>query len=578
MKRSTCCAICLGPAGWGVTQLREAQQALDIRSRQPSYRIVPVKLPGCRDDDWGHLFGVGNLPPFNWVEFRSPAADEARQRLIEAIQGNFKPKAAGPEGVTAYHIRRQAALWDKSQRKDNSVLLRGRLLKEAQRQADSNPSFVMANAVPAFLSRCAEVERNRLRVGLSVAMATVVVTTVLAVVAYLQRDAALHQARVAQARSLAAVAPYVVGEQRQDERAALLARWSYLLDEEEGAVSSFLVGASLSQVLGLPYFSSVYRPARAFGPTRVSGSGRNFLGDNDRLLVGPVISQEGRRHPEQFVDLPDTIEVAVFATGEESLLVVTKAGNLERRDIRDPRGAEHLAPLGGVPEIMAQSLDGARLVVSFAGGRMAIVDLRRRQVKAWSMPKTVNRLAVDTAGDHIAIVFEDEDELKVFAIGSNEPLAIYRDEAGAASYDFVLNERNIIVGQHNGAVVKWSYDTDNRITFGTIHSGSIDTVAIAPSGGLVAVASGSIAPGIRIWRLGQEQSAPAIIPGVRGTNFLHFTHDGNFLIAVSLQGQVRYWRVNGTGVQRKRDPREYQPFPLRGRLYSIARIPVSDDF
>jgi hypothetical protein len=59
--------------------------------------------------------------------------DEACTKLVEAVQGQFQGKAFGPEAVTPYYIRRQAALWEKSGRSDDSFLIRGKLLKGGHR-------------------------------------------------------------------------------------------------------------------------------------------------------------------------------------------------------------------------------------------------------------------------------------------------------------------------------------------------------------------------------------------------------------------------------------------------------------
>ena len=128
IRRSATCAIFMGPAGWGPTHLREAQLALEIHRERPEFRIIPVVLPECREECWTTLFGEDVAPPFNWVRFTSLVDAEARTKLIEAIQGQFSRKAAGPEAVTPYYIRRQAALWESSKRADASLLLRGKLL------------------------------------------------------------------------------------------------------------------------------------------------------------------------------------------------------------------------------------------------------------------------------------------------------------------------------------------------------------------------------------------------------------------------------------------------------------------
>ena len=89
-------------------------------------------------------------------------------------------------------------------RSDASLLIRGRLLKEAVRQADANPTFVSVNSVPAYLARCEQSERNRLRTWLVLSVAAFLITGFLALAALYQRDIAIRNERIATAQALAA--------------------------------------------------------------------------------------------------------------------------------------------------------------------------------------------------------------------------------------------------------------------------------------------------------------------------------------------------------------------------------------
>jgi len=92
---SRSCAVFLGPAGVGSWENEEMRAALDIRVKQPAFRVIPVLLPGARLPERGHLPRF--LSRLTWVDFRSGLDDPAAfHRLVCGIQGI----APGPEEVT----------------------------------------------------------------------------------------------------------------------------------------------------------------------------------------------------------------------------------------------------------------------------------------------------------------------------------------------------------------------------------------------------------------------------------------------------------------------------------------------
>lgn len=91
-------AVCLGPGGTGPWQDEEMRAAINrrVQERKSGFRVIPVLLPGARQDE------IGPLPSFltvtTWVEFRDTLDDEeAFRRLVCGILG-IAP-GPGPEGV-----------------------------------------------------------------------------------------------------------------------------------------------------------------------------------------------------------------------------------------------------------------------------------------------------------------------------------------------------------------------------------------------------------------------------------------------------------------------------------------------
>ncbi|MGR9270741.1 TIR domain-containing protein (plasmid) [Rhizobium leguminosarum] len=582
MRRSRSCAIFLGENGWGPTHIEEARLALDIRAMRPEFRIIPVKLPGARDADWTALTGDGRALPFNWVEFKAHGDTDALAKLTAAVQGNFETVAKGPDEITPYYLRRQAALWEKSNRSENSLLIRGKLLKEALRVADANPSFVTVNAVPAYLARCGKAERDRLKVWLGLAVAALVIAGVLIGVTIYQKLVAEREARISLVRSLVTNAPHAIGNDRNDERAALLARQAFNIDKRDGSPSGNLVDSALSDVLATPYFSSVFALPGEAWPDGVSSTGNYFLsgGDGQFLLTGPVLNPQGRRSLDT---LSTTIDAAAatFRAQSDDLLVAEKDGSIKLRSPGKPDQSAHLiVKIDKSPAILASSGDGRRGVGVIDDRRLVLFDITENRVLSdWLGDTKINAVDISYDGSSVATSDNESGQLRVYRPGSGTPFAIYPGDEPVNSFQFTPNG-SILVGSRYGHVTLWnplSNDGPQQIDTGD-RDGSVDAIAQSPKGMLFATASGASALGISLWNPNSDPKLQGIIPGVRAVILLSFTSDGRFLISATTAGDIRYWRVGGTGTRMEVSARSKQPFPIPGKLYSIRRFPGSDSF
>jgi WD40 repeat protein len=587
MKKSAACAIFVGANGWGATHLAEARLALEVKAERKDFRIIPVNLPDATPDIWSELFGAGNNPPYNWMRLDGPADDAARAKLIEAVHGRFPVKAAGPEAITPYYIRRQAALWELSGRKDNSLLIGGQLLKTARLQAAGNPKFVSVNAVPAYLDRCAQRERNVLRAIAAAAGCVAVVTAVLAGAAVLQRneaarqrDVATENARVAQARSLASLAVRSIGEDREDERALLLARQAFLTDKQTGARSFYDVTAALSEVLSTPFLSSTARVPKGASVDRMSPSGTYaLLSDKGTVLFGPLVGGNARSATATPVPLKDPI--VDFGRTTDELVVVTSKGDVEIRKFADPKRRDRLiAELGHVPSIFVLARNGTVAVALFGDSDIVSLDLAApNPAKRWKLDTHVDRLALSADGRLLAAT-DKQGTLRAYAEGVTKAIATFPATDNVNSFDFA-NGSALVVGERGGRI--WTWDPRNKPKVRQQLDqdearGSIDTIAVSADGRTAATASGAITPGITVWDL-ESRKQRGRIPGVRSVGRLEFTNDGRFLLSSGISDdEIRFWRLKGSGSGRSTVARDWQPFPLPGRLYSVVRDPKRDEF
>jgi hypothetical protein len=83
---SRTCAVFLGPAGMGSWENEEMGAALDIRVRQPAFRVIPVLLPSASLPERGRLPRF--LSRLTWVDFRPGLDDpDAFHRFVCGIRG-----------------------------------------------------------------------------------------------------------------------------------------------------------------------------------------------------------------------------------------------------------------------------------------------------------------------------------------------------------------------------------------------------------------------------------------------------------------------------------------------------------
>jgi cellulose biosynthesis protein BcsQ/energy-coupling factor transporter ATP-binding protein EcfA2 len=74
-------AILVGPGEMGSWQQREVDIALDLQSRNPSFPVIPVLLPGCEPP-------LGFLRQLTWVDLRTQTLDRGISILAKAARGS----------------------------------------------------------------------------------------------------------------------------------------------------------------------------------------------------------------------------------------------------------------------------------------------------------------------------------------------------------------------------------------------------------------------------------------------------------------------------------------------------------
>ncbi|MBC8448330.1 MAG: TIR domain-containing protein [Chloroflexi bacterium] len=242
------CAVVLGEHGWGEYHLRETQAALARQKAHPSLRVIPVFLPGAREED------TDVLPDFfaetQWVDFRGGLNDaDALARLITAIRGEVPYPDGRPR--LSYLIRRDARRWEQTKRQDESLLYRGDELLHAQQWVSQHPAE-MTPLAREFLQASTDLEerqraarerlRRRIIMGLAIGLA---VAVLLALTAWWQRREATTQrdaARVAESRAIDEAAAKATAEANE------LVAQATAEAEASIATSRELAAAAMSQL------------------------------------------------------------------------------------------------------------------------------------------------------------------------------------------------------------------------------------------------------------------------------------------------------------------------------------------
>jgi hypothetical protein len=230
-------AIFLGSNGWGPTHLWEAERALARYRAEPSFKLIPVALPGITKEDMQRL-GAGKVfQEINWADFTKRLDDrDSLDKLAAALTGRQLPQDRGPARLTPYQIRRDAERWAKSGGQDRSILYTGAQLADAATLIRENPDFVVVDEVMPFLTAAQDNQQRfwrRLASGGIVIATLLFVLTVAAVIGYRLAE----QRRVASlSRQLAIASKEAPGADRQ----LLIATQAVLTDKTAEALGSLL--------------------------------------------------------------------------------------------------------------------------------------------------------------------------------------------------------------------------------------------------------------------------------------------------------------------------------------------------
>jgi WD40 repeat protein len=468
-----------------------------------------------------------------------------------------------------------------------------------EREAVRQRELAHAQALAGEQARRADQQsrsNRRLRLGAAVLALVALLALAAAGLAVLLRQEAdrLRVAPVAQALSSQA------GQQqqaREDERAALLARQAYLLDERTGRSSNAQAAESLRSVLAIPFFSHIGQAPDGWDCLGFTAQGTGVVTNTPRGLwlwsapgttpdlslppgrTSPIFSADGRLlavaswtdegvrilqygtnlslagpiDSSKFV-VPDG---CLMALGEDPrvLAAVTTQGDVLTVDYAVTGNTPTISrvPLTGAPSRMgvaAFSRDGQQLAVAIGATDSGNVAL-------WTAWRT-NRPPAELRGEQVytirSVAFSPDGK-QVAAAGFGLPNVWNLEEPsgsghalhgtltwslGTRSVAFSPDGALLAVGGEDKVVRLWDLrraEADATILRG--HEEGVKSVAFAANA--EALASGSSAS-IRVWDLRLPGPAPLVLRGHDGpVSSVAFDSDGGTVASGGYDGTVRLW-------------------------------------
>ncbi|WP_029083763.1 TIR domain-containing protein [Bradyrhizobium sp. th.b2] len=410
LETCTACAIFLGGNGWGPTHLWEAELALARYRRDPTLRIIPVALPGLSQQDAAKL-GAGKLfQEVNWADFtKGPNDKDSLDKLEAALTGRKVLGYRGPARLTPYQVRRDAERWERSGRKDRSILYGGRQLIDAARMLQDNPDAVVVADVASFLAASRERQSTFWRRAAIAASAAVVLLLAASAVAITSYVLAEQRRLGSVSRQLAMAARDTAGA----DRGLLIAARAVLVDATPEAR-----GALLEQLQEFSFLRRVVDVGSYVEAATLGADGAIVLGTaaGTRRLsrddVSPASSDQGAPSSRESVTAVLEGEGSIWLGREDGRVDVVTGGKirtlLAARDVSNGRERKvRSLAYDSAKRLLAMGTGSGRIAVVRLSDDVVVSDINEgegKRINALSFDSTRPRLAIGTSDGMIALM------------------------------------------------------------------------------------------------------------------------------------------------------------------------------
>lgn len=557
-------------------------------------RIVPIVYRDVAPND-----APGTLPSINWSFFRdSDDFETAFAALAEALDTDLE--------WIKIHTRLliRALEWDNRLR-NRSYLLRGDDLVEAEQKgaihASTPPPLTRLQGEYIYSSRHDALRRQRQR--LTAVSLGLVLTTVLAIVAFWQyqvaqdqrniaearqveaeqartvaesardraklaertakteRDRAIRQNKISLAKSLASLAPPLVARTSNTELGALLTVEAERLNNDAGGNARPLIDSAFRQILGESNFNTILGTyeaevtAVAFSQAGAEAIALAYGLVDGTIILWPDINNLAATPIAWRTD--SGLAALAFSPTESNLLVSAgDDGRILLWRLGDPdapptqeRALE--AHPGGVSAV-AFSPDGRRLASSGrSSGSILLWNLATPTAQPQQLGTQeifVTDLALSPDGRTLASVSNNpitEPLVKLWDLTdlAAEPRELHGHKVTIRAVDFSADGQWLASAGADGAIRLWSLadlEADPQLLLG--HTDSVGDVAFSPDS--QTLASASLDQTIRLWPIGATGDQPQVLRGhTADVQAIAFSPDGEFLASGSDDQSVRLWRT-----------------------------------
>lgn len=542
------CAVILGEHGWGEYHLRESRAALARREEYPSFRVIPVFLPGAREED------TDELPDFfaetQWIDFREGLDDtDALARLVAAIRGEVPYPEGRPS--LSYLIRRDARRWEQTRRQDESLLYRGDELRRVQLWASQHPEemnalaweFLQASADLEEQQRAAQERRRRQTIlGLAVGL---MVTLMLALLAWGQRDAALDAQATAVAEANVRATAQIQAEeeaaarataQAQAERQALAARSRELAN---AAIANLEIDPERSLLLAIEAIRTAYNP-----------------GTEDALRWAIFASQvratlrvHGRRG-QYHGGGGASVGIDMVSFSPDGKLLVTAGNGSTARIWTVPDGLETVVLKGHTGNVVTAvfSPDGRRIVTASLDDTARVWDATTGQViSILQGHKADVKMAVFSPDGQRVVTASEDGTSILWDAATGNPICIlqgHEGEVNAAA--FSPDGLRVVTASEDSTARVWQTSTCEEELILKGHTGGVTKAIYSPDG--QRIATGSIDMSARIWDAQSGAEIHLLSAHFGGIYDINFSPDGTWLVTCGIDDTARVWDVS-TGNQ-----------------------------
>ena len=497
------------------------------RARTQGKRIVPLLH---REPNGAGV--PAELATRNWIYFRSSDDfDQSLATCVEALETNLD--------WVRFHTRLivRAQEWAAGGR-DRSRLLSGADLRAAESELATAGPELEPQPTPLqreYVLASRRAHSRRQRVVLAAVSVALVLTLVLALLAWVQRDRAISNERTASSRELATAATGVI--ERDPELSVLLAREALGRKRTDEAEEALRRALSLSHAISTTerhgWITTASFDANGERILASSRDGTSFIAASDDGRTETTLTGHSR-------------PVASAAFSPDERLVVTASTDGTARVWDAETGAERTVLTGHGDRVSQATFsgDGRFIATGSKDGTARIWDAATgRQLFVLRHPDWVSRVAFTPDGRTL-VTGCDDGSARIWDARTGQ-LRHVLPGGGGAVLALAVDSRGRLAasGTDGGAVRLWDVQTGRlRHALGG-HTGVVAAVAFSPSGSVLA--SGGQDAVARLWSTATGARVLELSGHTDIVTAIAFSPDGGSVATASGDGIARLWDTEG---------------------------------